>query len=183
MLQARIPFAALLVAVFVAGCATTAPPIAESCPQTDWFQAGRDDGLRGIPPKQLAAHVAACAKGGVELDTSNYLPGWNEGIGLFCNAHSGWKQGVIGNHHKLDACAGQPDEAAYKQYLVAGQEVFKLNEQRRANAAQLQKLNQQSNVSKDPLERRKIKEQMAELDKAQMLLRRQLGALQVQAPQ
>ena len=181
MHHSRVPFAGLLVALFMAGCAT-APPIAESCPETNWFQAGRDDGLRGVPPKQLAEHVAACAKGGVTLDTSDYLPGWNEGIGLFCNAQSGWKQGVIGNPHKLEACAGQPDEAAYKQYLVAGQEVFKLNEQRRANAAQLQKLNQQSNVSKDPLERRKLKEQMAELDKAQVLLRRQLGALQAKAP-
>ena len=85
MHHSRVPFAGLLVAVLMAGCAT-APPIAESCPETNWFQAGRDDGLRGVPPKQLAEHVAACAKGGVTLDTSDYLPGWNEGIGLFCNA-------------------------------------------------------------------------------------------------
>ena len=175
-------FFALVIVPFMTGCATTPPPIAASCPQIDWSQAGRDDAMQGTSSKHLNEYVAACAKLGIELDKNDYLSGWNEGITLFCNAYSGWKQGAIGNTHKLDACTGQPEEAAYKQALIAGQEVFKLNEQRRANAALLQKLNKQNNTARDPLERRKLKEQMADLDKTQLLLRKQLATLRAQAP-
>ena len=175
-------FTSLLLGTFIGGCATT-PPVDEICPQTDWFQAGLRDGSRGMAPKQLQEHVATCAKGGVVLDTSTYIPGWNEGIAQFCTGPNGWKQGVQGNQHRAGACTGQPEEAAFTQHMAKGLEVFKLNEQRRANALQLQALNQKHNTNRNPLERRKLQEEMTEIDKKQTLLRRQLATLQMQEPQ
>jgi hypothetical protein len=174
--------APMLLAAFVAGCATP-PPIEELCPPTDWHQAGLRDGSRGMAPKPLQEHVAACAKGGVTIDTSDYMPGWNEGIAQFCTGPNGWKQGVQGNQHRAGACTGQPEEAAFTQHMAKGLEVFKLNEQRRANALQLQALNQKHNTNRNPLERRKLQEEMTEIDKKQTLLRRQLATLQMQEPQ
>lgn len=180
----RLSFAALMAAALMAACATGPAPVpAESCIETDWFQAGRDDGLRGAPAKPLAEKVAACATAGVTLDTAEYLPGWNEGIAQFCTATNGWKQGAMGNEHRAKACAGQPDEAAFADNLRNGLEVFKVNEQRRANAVQLQQLNQKHNTMRDPTERRKLQAQMTELDKQQLVLRQQLRTLQQRAPQ
>lgn len=126
--------------------------------------------------------VANCAKIGVTLDTSAYLTGWQKGIDLFCTPKNGWRQGAQGQRHKLERCAGQPQEAAFRQQLQAGLEMSKLLEQRSNNAGMLQKLNHQMRTSRNPAERRSLQEQMDALDKVQAQLRRQMSALEANAP-
>lgn len=128
------------------------------------------------------AMVANCAKIGVTLDTSAYLTGWQKGIDLFCTPKNGWRQGAQGQRHKLERCAGQPQEAAFRQQLQAGLEMSKLLEQRSNNAGMLQKLNHQMRTSRNPAERRSLQEQMDALDKVQAQLRRQMSALEANAP-
>ena len=84
---------------------------------------------------------------------------------------------------KLAALSGEDSRVAFADNLRNGLEVFKVNEQRRANAAQLQQLNQKHNTMRDPTERRKLQAQMTELDKQQLVLRQQLRTLQQRAPQ
>lgn len=103
-------------------------------------------------------------------------------IDLFCTPQNGWRQGAQGQHQKLERCAGQPQDAAFRQQLQAGLEMAKLLEQRSSNAGMLQKLNRQMRSSRNPAERRSLQEQMDALDKVQAQLRRQMSALEANAP-
>ena len=184
MKKSHIPpvLAALLASlvVLLAGCASTIP-VAE-CKDVDWLQVGDKDGSRGIPAKPPTAHVQACAESGVKLDASAYQQGWMEGIAKFCNPDNGWREGTIGNTNKANACKGQPGEAAYSSYFLRGKELYDLNEVRRKNSTEIRRVTQLENQSRNPTERRTLREQIRVLEQEQSRLRKQLAQKQTLAP-
>lgn len=163
-------------ALLLAGCASNIP--VEDCKEEDWFQAGHKDGARGVAPKPPTEHAAACAKAGVTLDTSAYPSGWQEGIAEFCTPNSGWREGVLGNLGKTDACKGQSGEAEFSRYFTAGQETFRLNEIRRKNGEEIRRLAQQETQTRNPVERRALRDQGAALEAEQARLRKQIAQQQ-----
>ncbi len=160
-------------AFLFSGCASNIP--VEDCKEMDWLQVGRTDGARGVAPRPPTEHAAACAKAGVTLDTSAYQAGWQEGIAEFCTSDGGWREGVQGNITKADSCKGQSGEAAFSRYFSAGQETFRLNEIRRKNGEEIRRLAQQEMQTRNPAERRALREKGAALESEQARLRQQIA--------
>lgn len=166
--------------LLLAGCASNIP--VEECKEVDWQESGRNDGARGIAPRPPTEHAAACSKVGVTLDISPYQKGWEDGIEGFCNARSGWREGVLGNLRKADVCKGKSGEADFGRYFVLGQENFRINEERRQNGLEIRRLSQLESRAKNPVERNTLREQIRVLEAEQTKLRMKLAQQQTSAP-
>jgi uncharacterized protein DUF2799 len=68
---------ALVLAAFLAACATTPDDLAE-CQGADWYRIGNRDGQAGRD-SQLQARSAACASLGVKPDAAQYDKGLQDG--------------------------------------------------------------------------------------------------------
>lgn len=174
--------AALLMSatLLLAGCANNIST--EDCKELDWQEAGRKDGARGIPSRPPIELAVACNKAGVTLDVTPYQTGWNEGILDFCSAKGGWREGAEGNLDKANACKGQDGETEFTRYFALGQERFRLYGIRRTNAAELRRLTDLESKTRNPIERKAIREQLRALELEQMKLIRQLGQQSRQSP-
>ncbi|HEY1075708.1 MAG TPA: DUF2799 domain-containing protein [Fontimonas sp.] len=116
--RSRRLFAASLVALACAGCAT----LNESeCRAGNWRQLGYVDGLKGYAGPRIAEHEKACAEYGVAPDSTAWRLGYVEGQALYCTASNGYVQGRTGQTY-ADVCPPQLD-AAFRPAYESGRRV------------------------------------------------------------
>jgi len=98
----------LLAGVMVLGaCASVSR---EECLAGDWAAIGQRDGAAGrVGDTQFNRHVTACAKVDVTPDRSAWAAGYAAGLGQYCTAATGLREGEAGRiYHNVCPAASAP---------------------------------------------------------------------------
>ena len=78
------------------GCAGIGSKLSEEqCAMVDWRQLGFNEGEAGRAQRNLAREIKTCNNHGIEIDTSQYVTGWNDGISRYCVTENGYNLGRI----------------------------------------------------------------------------------------
>jgi hypothetical protein len=112
-------FSALLVAVFLSGCATMSK---EECQHADWYLKGVDDATQGYPLDRVIEHGKACARVNIEPDMKAYRQGHNKGARLYCVPPKGYSEGRNGASYN-GICPPDLEEKFLRAYRD-GQELY-----------------------------------------------------------
>lgn len=173
-------FALLTVMVFaLMGCESMT---VSECKVADWSRVGFKDGAQGEPESRLAAYTEDCGKAGIRPNAQAYRQGWDAGILRFCTAANGWREGLLGHSGKAQVCQGQAGYESFSHYLDLGFRVYRTNESIQRNNAEIQGLQKRLEDSKSDDDKRRLREQLHELDREQYRLRALLGQQQMYAP-
>ncbi|WP_444883947.1 DUF2799 domain-containing protein [Microbulbifer sp. PSTR4-B] len=78
------------------GCATMSK---DECQVADWQALGYEDGAEGRGLSYMGKRRESCAKYGVQLNTSSYRIGRDEGLELFCTELRGFSEGRSGENY------------------------------------------------------------------------------------
>jgi hypothetical protein len=172
--------APMLVMVFaLMGCESMT---VSECKVADWGRVGFKDGAQGEQESRLAAYTKDCGKAGVLPNAQAYRQGWDAGILRFCTAANGWREGVQGHSGKSLVCQGQAGYEPFSHYLEAGLRVYRTNESLQRNGAEIQRLQKLLDEPKSDDEKRRLREQLHDIDRDQYRLRAVLGQQQMYAP-
>lgn len=166
-------------ALLLAGCESMS---VSECKVADWGRVGFGDGSRGVAESRLAAYTEDCGKAGILPNPTAYRQGWDAGIVHFCTAANGWREGLQGNSSKASVCQGQAGYAAFSHYLDAGLQVHRTNELLRQNTDKINRLQKRLEESKSDEEKRRLRDELHDIDHAQYRLRSLLGQQQMMAP-
>ena len=96
-MRATTPFAILLTATLLGGCASMNK---DDCLSADWYSQGREDGAGGESRDQYQRHREACAKHGIEPDKAAYQEGYEHGLDDFCTPANGYENGRQGYNYR-----------------------------------------------------------------------------------
>lgn len=104
----------LLAASVLGGCAVMNK---EDCLQSDWYELGRRDVLKGT--YRLEERRQVCAEHGIGIDPTGYDRGALEGLRAFCTTTSGQAHGDAGNSYERGFCPTHSEDAFLQGYLPA----------------------------------------------------------------
>ncbi len=169
----------LLSTLALSGCESMT--VAE-CQVADWGRVGYADGARGESESRLAAYSEDCGKAGVRPNAQAYRQGWDAGIVRYCTAANGWREGLLGNGSRALACQGRAGYDAFSYYLAAGLEVYRTSEMMRQNADFANRLQRRLEESGNDDERRRLRDELRDVDHEQYRLRGLLMYQQTLAP-
>lgn len=169
----------ILATLALAGCETMT---VSECQVADWGRVGFADGARGSSESRLADHTESCAQAGVRPNAQAYRQGWDAGILRFCTASNGWREGLQGNSSKASACRAQPGYEAFLHYLDAGLQVHRTTTQMRQNEAYSNRLQRLLEESSSDDKKRRLRNDLREIDREQYHLRQLLRQQQMMAP-
>ena len=169
----------LVGATLLVGCASMSE---SECRVADWGRVGFTDGARGDSDSRLAAYTEDCGKIGITPDATAYRRGWDAGIVQFCVPANGWQEGQQGHTGKVAACQGQPGYALFARYFDAGLQVHHTREQMERNERESGRLQKRLEESTKDDEKRRLREELRELDHQQFHLRNRLAQQQMLAP-
>ena len=175
----KLPPLLILLSLALAGCESMT---VSECQVADWGRVGFNDAAAGVSENRLAAYTEDCGKAGVQPNVPAYRQGWDTGIVRFCTAANGWREGLQGNSGKAAVCQGQQGYEAFVRYLDAGLQVHRSNEHLRQNAAETRRLQKRLEASTSDGEKKRLREELHDIDREQYHLRGQLGLQQMQAP-
>lgn len=169
----------ILLSLALAGCESMT---VSECQIADWGRVGFNDAAAGVSESRLTAYREDCGKAGVQPNIQAYRQGWDAGIVRFCTAANGWREGLQGNSGKAAVCQGQQGYEMFVRYLGAGLQVHHTNEHLRRNAAEARRLQKRLETSTSDNEKKRLREELHDIDREQYHLRAQLGWQQMQAP-
>lgn len=169
----------VLLSLALAGCESMT---VSECQVADWGRVGFNDAAAGVSENRLAAYTEDCGKAGVQPNMQAYRQGWDTGIVRFCTAGHGWREGLLGNGGKASVCQGQQGYEVFVRYLGAGLQVYHSNVHLRQNAAEARRLQNRLETSTSDGEKKRLREELHDIDREQYHLRRQLDLQQMQAP-
>lgn len=171
--------ALVLAPLLLGGCASMSE---SECRVADWGRVGHNDGARGEPERQLAAYTEDCGQSGVVPDAAAYRQGWDVGIQRFCTPASGWQQGLQGRSSKGAVCAGQPGHEGFARALNAGLQVYQTRQRMQSNTQAINRLHKKLESATSDDEKRRIRQQLQDIDREQYRLRGLMGQQQLLAP-
>lgn len=169
----------VLFSLALAGCESMT---VSECQVADWGRVGFNDAAAGVSENRLAAYTEDCGKAGVQPNIQAYRQGWDTGIVRFCTSGNGWREGLLGNSGKAAVCQGQQGYEGFMRYLSAGLQVYHSNEHLRHNAAEARRLQKRLEDSTSDAEKKRLREELYDIDREQYHLRRQIDLQQLQAP-
>lgn len=136
-LPARLRTVPLLL-VLLTGLSACASLSEEECLAADWYAIGVEDGSRGADMSRIGAHRKACAEVGVAPDIALYEQGRARGLESFCTRERGYYQGERGQRYS-GVCPAHL-EPQFMQGYLAGQEVYRTNQNIRRLEHELKKV-------------------------------------------
>ena len=163
----------------LAGCASMSE---SECRVADWGREGYTDGARGDSESRVAAYTEDCGKIGITPDAAAYRHGWDAGIVQFCTPINGWQEGQRGHSGKLASCQGQAGYALFAQYFDAGMQVYRTREDMERNDREVHRLQKRLEESTKDDEKRKLRDELRDLDHQQFHLRNRLAQQQMLGP-
>jgi hypothetical protein len=169
----------LMATMLLAGCASMSE---SECRVADWGRVGFADGARGEGEKRLAAYAEDCGKIGIAPDATAYRRGWDTGIVQFCTAANGWHEGQQGRTGKMAACQGQTGYALFARYFDAGMQVHGTRAQMERNDRETSRLQKRLEASTKDDEKRRLRDELRDLDQQQFHLRNRLAQQQMLGP-
>lgn len=110
-------FPALLAALILIGGCSTPTLTPEDCALGAWVAVGRDDGLQGLNSTRVKRHNDACSKQDIQVNSSEYMLGYREGIKQYCDAYDHYRAGVSGEDHVAN-CVGEPYAGEHRKGLT-----------------------------------------------------------------
>lgn len=152
------------------------------CRVADWGRVGLADASKGESESRLAAYTEDCGKIGVVPNAQAYRQGWDAGIVRFCTATNGWREGQQGHAGKDAVCQGQPGFAAFSHYFDAGMQVHRTRTQMDRAASETNHLQKRLEASANDDEKRRLREELRELDHQQFRLRNVMAQQQMLGP-
>lgn len=176
----RLPL--LITATTVALAAGCASMSESQCRVADWGRIGLADGARGAREGLLADYTHDCGKAGVVPDATAYRTGWDTGIARFCTAANGWREGTLGHVGKDAACLGQPGYGAFSRNFDAGMQVYRTNAQMEQNTRESYRLQKRLEASASDDEKRRLRDELREIDHQQHYLRNRMSQQQMTGP-
>lgn len=136
----HIPFCLLVTALTMGtfGCTTT--DVASTCQELDWYQIGREDGLKGLSGQGRRPVKSVCADSDQSLSEAIYNNGFDNGIAQFCSFENGYQIG----YHKLKSASSDLCPPVAKADFLAGvdqgEQVLKLETEERSLAHKIEAL-------------------------------------------
>ncbi|QFT56136.1 DUF2799 domain-containing protein [Microbulbifer sp. THAF38] len=118
----KLRFGTLSLITFIllsAGCATMSE---DECHVADWQALGYEDGAEGRALSHMGKRRESCAKYGVQLNTSTYRIGRDEGLELFCTELRGFSEGRSGENYAGVCPAGL--EGLFLKGYETGRDLF-----------------------------------------------------------
>ena len=151
---------AILATALLASCATMTP---EECKVANWSEVGLRDGLRGAAPSVLDDRVKDCAEAKVPVDTRSYFQGRAQGLQSYCRIENAAGYGLDGKTY-CGVCPATMD-SEFRRRFEMGSQV----RQRRADVqtldTRLEPLEKSLKDAKNDDERKKIREELRDLDR------------------
>jgi hypothetical protein len=169
----------LLVPILLSGCESMS---VSECKVADWGRVGYSDGARGVSDRRIASYTEDCGEAGIETDPQAYRKGWDAGIVNFCTPANGWREGTLGNSGKASVCQGQAGYAGFARYLQAGLQVHSTQEQMKRNTSESDRLQKRLEASKSDEEKRRLRNDLRDIDRDQLNLRYLLTQQQLLGP-
>lgn len=124
--------------LIMGGCATLSE---DQCKAGNWNAIGRNDGVSGMGTSRLASHQKACSEYGININTSEYNVGYNEGLTVFCTTENGFEQGKSGKNNAR-VCPGNLQVNFDKGYYE-GKKIYDLETAIKAAETEIDRLNQE----------------------------------------
>lgn len=161
------------------GC-QSAPEL--QCQVADWERIGFNDATSGVRNAQTTDYQEDCGKVVVQPNQDAYKRGWNSGIGQYCTAANGWREGVLGNGNKGAICQEQAGYQAFSYYQDAGLRMRQTSAKVSQKDDEIQRLKRRLSKATSHKERNRLQDELAELNHAQRGLESLLSKQKRQAP-
>lgn len=106
----------------LSGCATLDK---KTCERGDWYPIGEQDALAGhVAAQRLAAHNKACGEHHIQVDSTTYYAGYQNGLPRYCTASNGYFAGRAGQFYK-QICPAELERDFLPAYRD-GQQVYEI---------------------------------------------------------
>lgn len=89
----------------------------DECAVADWYEVGRTQGEQGRDSQSYRNYVEACSEFAIEVDTSAYQVGWEDGIDIYCTRDNGFEEGVQGGSYN-NTCPVALNDAFFNAYQL-----------------------------------------------------------------
>lgn len=142
------------------GCASLSE---KECMTANWYEQGYRDGRNGQPASRIEDHREACFKVGVVPDPAQYAKGRAGGVLEYCTPENALREGRNGKPYR-NACPVHL-EGQFLNYHQAGYRVYQAVEHVNYLNRQSQQLERKLDKEKDDKKRRRIREELRDLDR------------------
>ncbi len=150
---------ALGAATALAGCASMSE---QECKTADWHDQGYRDARNGQPLSQVEDHREACAKVGIAPDLAQYKAGRAKGVLEYCTPENGAREGRRGASYR-NACPAELEGRFLDRYR-AGKRVYEAERKVDSLDSRLRDLQWKLDIEKDDGKRKRLREELRELD-------------------
>lgn len=155
-----------LVSIFLLGTAAALPGCVtmdpDECKLANWNDVGLRDGLAGAALSLLDSRVKDCAQAQVTVDTPRYLQGRNQGLMSYCRIENAAALGLDGKRYNGVCPAGI--DAEFRRRWQIGSDVRDLRERAHSLDHRREPLERHLRDSRSDEERRKLRNELSELD-------------------
>lgn len=154
------------IAMSLAGCETMSK---EECRSADWYQVGYQDGRDGQARSRIESIAESCAKTNIYPDRESYFDGRRKGIREFCTPEHGYYLGKNGTSYSR-VC---PPESAssFEEAYNEGHRIYDARQQVKQLEEKRHKLEDQLSKTESDKERKRIRNELEELDRRLRLSR------------
>ena len=169
----------LLCSLTLAGCESMT---VSQCQVADWGRVGFNDAAAGVRETRIADYNEDCGKVGIQPNQRAYRQGWDAGIGRYCTAANGWREGTLGNSYKAVVCQGQAGFETFSHYLDAGLRVHQTRTKMNQKTEEISRLKKRLDESTSDKDKHRLREELSDLNYAQRELESLLYRQKRQAP-
>ncbi|MBV5297836.1 MAG: DUF2799 domain-containing protein [Rhodoferax sp.] len=169
----------LLCSLALAGCESMS---VSQCQVADWGRVGFNDAASGVRETRMADYQEDCGKVGIQPNLRAYRQGWDAGIGRYCTAANGWREGTLGNSSKAAVCQGQTGYDTFAYYLDAGLRVHHTRTKMNQKTEDISRLKKRLDASTSDKDKHRLREELSDLNHAQRELDGLLYRQKRQAP-
>jgi hypothetical protein len=133
------------------------------CKLANWRDVGLRDGLAGAQLSLLDTRVKDCAKAQVAVDTQSFLRGRNQGLASYCRVENAVGLGLDGKQYQGVCPAGIDVE--FRRRVQIGRDVRDLRDELSSLDRRREPLEKRLREAKGDDERRKIRNELGDLDR------------------
>jgi hypothetical protein len=134
------------------------------CKNANWRDVGLRDGLAGAPLSELDERTKSCAEAGVQANATQYLQGRSQGLQSYCRIENAAKLGVEGKSYR-GVCAPAFD-VEFRRRFAIGHEVYEARNALRYQEGRSRSLEDKLRGADGNEERRRLREELSDLDRA-----------------
>lgn len=174
-----LTYCLLLCTLMLTGCQS----VPESqCQVADWERIGFNDATAGVRNARTTDYQEDCGKVIVQPNQDAYKRGWSSGIGQYCTAANGWREGILGNSSRGAICQEQAGYQAFTYYLDAGLRVHHTSAKVSQKNDEIYRLKRQLGKVTNHKEKHRLQDELSDLNHDQRRLESLLLKQKRQAP-